>query len=90
MAPNLATSLILWLVGLVIGMILLVFGAVVHSLLLVRGSLLLIAGATAAGAVFRMLAFQAAGSMGWYARMSIGFRLLAAAVLVYFAARFHF
>ena len=90
MAPKFAASLIIWLAGLIVGMLVLVFGAMVHSPLLVRGSLLLIAAATAAGAVFRVLAFQEAGGMGWHARISVGFRLLAAAVLVYFAARFHF
>jgi hypothetical protein len=90
MAPKFAASLIIWLAGLIVGMVALVFGALLHSPQLVRGSLLLIAGATAAGAVFRLLAFQAPGGMGGYARISVGFRLLAAAVLVYFAARFHF
>jgi len=50
----------------------LLFGALVHSLPLVRGSLLLIAGATAAGAACRLLAFQATGGMGWYARNLCG------------------
>jgi hypothetical protein len=90
MAPKFAASLIIWLAGLILGMVVLVFGAMVHSQLLVRGSLLLIAGATAAGALFRLLAFQASGGIGSYARVSVSFRLLAAAVLVYFAARFHF
>ena len=90
MAPKFAASLIIWLAGLIVGMVVLVFGALVHSLLLVRGALLLIAGATTAGAAFRLLAFQASGGMGWYARISVGVRLLAAAVLVDAAARFHF
>jgi hypothetical protein len=90
MAPTFAASLIIWLAGLIAGMVVLVLGALVHSLPLVRGSLLLIAGATAAGATFRLLAFQVTGGMGWYARISVGVRLLAAAVLVYVAARFHF
>lgn len=89
MAPKFAASLIIWLAGLIVGLVVLVFGALLHSLLLVRGSLLLIAGATTAGAAFRLLAFQASGG-GWYARISVGVRLLAAAVLVYAAARFHF
>jgi hypothetical protein len=90
MAPKFAASLIIWLAGLTGGMVMLVFGALVHSLPMVRGSLLLIAGATAAGAAFRLLAFQASGGMGWYARISVAVRLLAAAVLVYVAVRFHF
>jgi hypothetical protein len=90
MAPKFAASLIVWLAGLAVGMVMLAFGALVHSLLLVRGSLLLIAGATAAGAAFRLLAFRASGGIGWYARISVGVRLLVAAVLVYVAGRFHF
>ena len=83
---KLAFSLVAWLAGLILGALLVLLGSVVNSLLAVRAGLVLAAAGMAAGAATRFLAIQASGKLRWYTWISVGGRLLAAVVLIYFVA----
>jgi hypothetical protein len=78
-----------WIGGLIVGFLVFAFSLVVRSNSAGQLGLLLIVLGMAGSLMARINVFQAVGSIGLYAIVSLGLRIVAIGILIYLAIKLH-